>query len=63
MNARKIFLGVLAITGLVLTILPSILVFNDIITLERHKMFMLIGMLAWFVAAPFVMNQKQEAEA
>ncbi len=63
MTAKKILLGVLAITGLVLTILPSILVFNGMITLEQHKIFMLVGMLAWFAAAPFVMNQKKEAEA
>jgi len=39
--------------GLLLTVVPSILVFSGSIELDTHKTMMLIGMVIWFVAAPF----------
>ena len=54
----KILLSIIAFIGLLATILPSILVFSGIIELETHKTTMVIGMILWFVTAPFFMTGK-----
>jgi hypothetical protein len=45
----KILLKLVSIVGLILTILPSIGVFYEVISQEENKYFMLIGTLLWFV--------------
>jgi hypothetical protein len=45
--------------GLVLTIVPSVLVFAQDMTLETHKHLMLFGMILWFVTAPFWMKEQE----
>lgn len=42
----------LALCGLGMTIIPSILLFNGAISSSTNKLIMLIGMIVWFVAAP-----------
>lgn len=54
----KILLSSLAIIGLLATVLPSILVFLGTVEPGTHKTIMLIGMILWFVAAPFSMKKK-----
>ncbi len=54
----KIILKILSAIGLVLTLAPSIMVFTGTITLDTHKMFMLVGTFLWFATAPFWMNKK-----
>lgn len=49
----KKFWLVLAISGLLLTLLPSILVFAGEIRLEEHYPVMLVGTLLWFVGRVF----------
>ena len=44
---------IVSIIGLILTILPSLLVFSQKLDFSMHKHFMLIGMLLWFTTAPF----------
>jgi hypothetical protein len=44
----KILLKLLSIAGLMLTIIPSIGVFYEVISPEENKYFMLIGTLLWF---------------
>ena len=44
----KILLKLVSIAGLILTILPSIGVFYEVISQEENKYFMLIGTLLWF---------------
>lgn len=43
----------LSFAGLVLTLVPSFLVFGGAITFQLHKQLMLIGAVLWFITAPF----------
>jgi uncharacterized membrane protein len=54
----KILLSSLAFVGLLATVLPSILVCFGAIELGTHKTIMVIGMILWFVTAPFFMKRK-----
>ena len=47
---------------LLLTLVPSFLVFMGEITLETNKDLMLAGTIGWFISAPFWMNNKEEEE-
>ncbi|MCB0633201.1 MAG: hypothetical protein KDD15_25855 [Lewinella sp.] len=51
---------VLAVSGLLLTILPSILVFTGQIRLEDHYRVMAVGTLFWFVGRSFYNDRKTE---
>jgi hypothetical protein len=55
---KNIFLSILAVTGLVLTLLPSILVFTGAISMEVHQQLMIVGFVLWFFAAPAVMKRR-----
>ena len=55
----KTLLIIIAFFGLLATILPSILVFTGTIDLGTHKTIMGIGMVAWFVTAPFFMKRQK----
>ncbi len=55
----KPLLRILSYVGLLLTVIPSILVFAGSISLELHKQLMTVGMLLWFLTAPFWMNLKE----
>ena len=48
MVKMKILLKLLSMAGLMLTIIPSIGVFYEVISPEENKYFMLIGTLLWF---------------
>ena len=54
----KKLLVILSIAGLVLTILPSVLVFYGVITMKSHFHLMIAGMILWFATAPFWMKSK-----
>jgi hypothetical protein len=56
---KNIFLSILAVTGLVLTLLPSVLVFTGAVSLEVHKQLMIVGFVLWFFAAPALMKRRQ----
>lgn len=49
--------------GLVCTILPSILVLKEALTLQNHFWLMGIGLILWFGTAPFWMKSKSLDEA
>ncbi|SMO54056.1 hypothetical protein [Gracilimonas mengyeensis] len=49
----RILLIIISIIGLMLTIIPSILVFTQNMTLETHKQLMATGMILWFGTAVF----------
>ena len=53
----KTILKIISFIGLILTVVPSFMVFNGSITLDMHKWLMLIGTLVWFIATPFWMNK------
>lgn len=50
---KRILLGILAISGLALTLVPSMLVFAGVISGPTNKALMGVGMLLWFMMAPF----------
>lgn len=54
----KTVLTIISVIGLVLTIVPSILVFKQIIPMQMHFTLMAIGMVLWFATAPFWMKTK-----
>lgn len=47
----KIALGLGALIGLLLTIVPSILVAMGLLSWHTHATLMTIGMIVWFIAA------------
>lgn len=54
----KIILITIAMIGLILTIVPSILVFTNTIEITTHKNIMLVGTILWFITAPLWMGKK-----
>lgn len=54
----RLLLITISIIGLMLTIIPSILVFTQNITLETHKYLMAIGMILWFGTAVFWIKEQ-----
>ncbi|MCK5456626.1 MAG: hypothetical protein KAI45_05815 [Melioribacteraceae bacterium] len=56
----KTLLKLVSLVGLLATIVPSFLVFADIITLDTNKLLMMLGTLLWFISVPFWMNKKVE---
>lgn len=51
-------LKILSGLGLALTIVPSILVYTQTITLYDHKNLMILGMFLWFSTSWFWMKEK-----
>ncbi len=49
-------LFIAAITGLVLTIVPSLLIHLAGVSLEENKQFMLVGTIIWFVFIPWLVK-------
>jgi hypothetical protein len=47
-----------ALTGLVLTIVPSLFVFLGDLSWGDHAQLMFIGMILWFIFAPIAMKKK-----
>lgn len=54
----KTLLILLSLIGLGLTGIPSVLYFMGIIELESSHHLMTLGMIIWFVSAPFWINAK-----
>lgn len=48
----KMLMPVIAILGLGLTVVPSMMVFSGTMELELHKKLMTVGTILWFIAAP-----------
>ena len=49
----KQLVPLLGIIGLGLTVIPSVLVFIDLISIDLNKILMLLGTILWFLVAPF----------
>lgn len=58
----KKLLILLSLFSLLLTIVPSFLVFYGVMALEMNKTLMLIGTVGWFATAPHWMNKKLPEE-
>lgn len=54
-----LLLKIVSITGLALTVVPSMLVFTDTITFDMHTNLMVVGMILWFATSPFWMKEKE----
>lgn len=54
-----LLLKFISITGLALTVIPSMLVFTDTITFDMHTNLMVVGMILWFATSPFWMKEKE----
>lgn len=51
---------IISYLSLLVTIVPSFLVFFGYISLDMNKNLMLAGTIGWFATAPFWMNKKEE---
>lgn len=56
----KMILKIISYIGLVLTVIPSFLVFQGVIDLETNNYLMISGTIIWFVTAPRWMNSETE---
>ncbi len=56
----KLLVKSISYVGLGLTLIPSLLVFTENISLDSGKMLMLIGTVVWFLSAPRWMNKVEE---
>lgn len=56
----KTLVKVISFIGLGLSIIPAILVFQQIITPDTCKMLMTAGTIMWFTTAPSWMNKTEE---
>lgn len=54
----KSILKIFSAIGLILTVIPSFMVFSGAISLDINKWLMLLGTILWFSTAPFWMNKK-----
>lgn len=58
----KILLKTGSFLGLALTIVPSLIFFTGDLELSQMKVYMGIGMVLWFVTAPFWINKSSKSE-
>ncbi len=58
----KILMKIGSFLSLVLTIVPSIIFFVGNLELSQMKGYMGIGMVLWFVTAPFWINKPSKSE-
>jgi hypothetical protein len=54
----KMTLKLLSLVGLILTLLPSVLVFLKLIEFNNHLNLMILGTVLWFGTAPFWMKKE-----
>jgi hypothetical protein len=58
----KLVLKIISYAGLVLTLVPSFLVFINRIEFDTNKHLMLLGTVLWFSTCPFWMNKSKQAK-
>ncbi|MFM7628886.1 MAG: hypothetical protein ACKO44_05160 [Algoriphagus sp.] len=58
----KILLKTGSFLGLALTIVPSLIFFTGDLELSHMKIYMGVGMVLWFVTAPFWINKSSKSE-
>lgn len=57
----QFILKIISAVGLLLTIGPAIMVFNNQLSFENHRLLMLVGMVLWFGATPFWMGKENKS--
>ena len=55
----KVLLKILSAIGLALTVLPGFIVWSGAMEWQTHAHLMFVGMVLWFVTAPFWMNRER----
>lgn len=55
----NLILKIVSFIGLALTVVPSYLVFKNVIEFQVHTLLMFIGMILWFATSPFWMKEKK----
>ena len=55
----NLLLKLLSYIGLGLTIIPAIVYFNGGLDTEQYKLMATVGMVLWFVTAPFWINKSK----
>ncbi|WP_372638712.1 hypothetical protein [Fodinibius sp.] len=55
----NVTLKIVSFFGLGLTVVPSILVFLQYLSMEDHKLYMIFGMILWFATSPFWMKEQK----
>lgn len=58
----KILIKIGSFLGLALTIVPSLSFFTGDLELSQMKVYMGVGMVLWFVTAPFWINKSSKSE-
>lgn len=58
----KILIKIGSFVSLVLTIVPSLIFFTGGLELSQMKIYMGVGMVLWFVTAPFWINKSSKSE-
>ena len=58
----KILIKIGSFVSLVLTIVPSLIFFTGDLELSQMKVCMGVGMVLWFVTAPFWINKSSKSE-
>ena len=58
----KILIKIGSFVSLVLTIVPSLIFFTGGLELSQLKIYMGVGMVLWFVTAPFWINKSSKSE-
>lgn len=58
----KLILKIISYAGLLLTLIPSFLVFAKGIEFDTNKHLMLLGTVLWFGTRPFWMNKSKQAK-
>lgn len=58
---KRNILAVVSFLGLLLTVVPSLLFFNSIVSFEFYKIAMLAGTLIWFASAPLWIGFKNKS--
>ncbi|MFH0989596.1 MAG: hypothetical protein V1799_06220 [bacterium] len=53
-------LKLLSLIALIVTILPSVFVFEELISWQTHANIMLCGMILWFIVTPFWMKEQPQ---
>ena len=57
----KILIKIGSFVSLVLTIVPSLIFFTGDLELSQMKIYMGVGMVLWFVTAPFWINKSSKS--
>ena len=58
----RIVLISISVLGLLLTVVPSMLVFADVMTSATSTTLMAVGMVFWFATAPFWMKKEHQEQ-